>query len=97
MARQTKLVTGPRDHAWVIELLGRRDWVSADAAYAGIYNWLTGLSQPPCLGGVTTAIFATRAEARAARAGLWGYGPRRAAIKKVRVHIEVLPERSPHG
>ena len=96
MARQTRLVTGLRDHAWVIELLGR-DRGSADAAYAGIYNWLTGLSQPPCLGGVTTAIFATRAEARAARAGLWGYGPRRAAIKKVRVHIEVLPERSPHG
>jgi len=93
MAKQTKLVTGAKDHAWAIEILAMGPRQDGTPRYAGIYNWLTGLSQPRCLGGVTTALYETRREAREARKGLWGFGPRKAAVRKVRVELHTLPGR----
>lgn len=92
MAKQSSLVMGLKDHAWAIELK-RKDWPLPGTAWAGIYNWASGNDVLVCQGGVTTAVFATRDLARQARMALWGYGSRRAIVRKVRVHIEVLSER----
>jgi len=74
-----------KDHSWAIELLPE------PRGFAGIYNF-THFPQF-CQRGCTTALFETRADARAARKTLYGFGPRRTAIRKVRVHVEVLPEK----
>jgi hypothetical protein len=90
MSRQTSLAAhGNRDHAWAIELKTRAE---PGPNFAGVYNWILG-GQPPCLGGITTALFALRSDARAARKELHQFANRRAVVRKVRVHIEVLPER----
>ena len=100
MAKQISLAGhNGRDHAWAIELKhnekARRDRGERGIfgpEFAGIFNWIAG---PVALGqqGVTTAFWSTREEARAARWDLHQFGQRRAVVRKVRVHIEVLPER----
>jgi hypothetical protein len=104
MPKQTTLgAHNGKDHAWAIELKPRKDdeeklrlvrSVTAEVPtpnFAGIYSF-THFPQF-CQRGCTTALFETRADARAARKGLYGFGPRRAVIRKVAVRIEVLPER----
>lgn len=85
MRRQAELIHGgTKDHAWAIELLPE------PRGFAGIFNWIHGLSRPKCMSGVGTALFETRQDARDARNGLYGFGPRRTAIRKVRVGLEVI-------
>ena len=95
MPRQTSLAGhGNRDHAWAIELKGLGD---PKPHFAGVYNWVPGSgSQAPshlCQEGMTTALFPLRSDARTARRELHQFANRRAVVRKVRVHIEVLPER----
>jgi hypothetical protein len=90
MSRQTSLAGhGNRDHAWAIELKGLGE---PGPHFSGVYNWVFG-AQPICLEGITTALFPLRSDARAARKELHQFANRRAVVRKVRVHIEVLPER----
>lgn len=91
--RQAKLVTGLRGHAWAIQLKSPTFEDEGGARLAGIYNWTNGLEIPTCLGGYRIAVFETRALAREARKKLYGYGPRRAVVRKIRGIYEVLPER----
>lgn len=93
MKKQKSLVTGIRNHAWALELKRPQgDW-GPGPHFAGIYNWTAGLPQAVCLRGFKTALFEKRSDARAARGTLFGYGPRRAIVRKVKVALEVLPER----
>lgn len=94
MPRQTKLVTGLRGHAWVIQLKSPQfDSPDDGPRLAGIFNWVHGLEIPTCLGGYRIAAFETRAQAREARKTLYGYGLRRAVVRKIRGTYEILPER----
>lgn len=84
---QASLIRKEKRHAWAIELI-RTEY----RGWAGVFNWLNGIPQG-CQSGLTIALFEKREDARQARRGLYGFGPRRAVVRKVRVSLEVLPER----
>jgi hypothetical protein len=93
MAKQTSLIgTSPfKRHAWAIELIYKHQKVPRQH-WAGVFNWIGG-GIPGCMEGSTTALFATRADARKARASLWSWPNRKAVVRKVEITITRVPER----